>query len=121
MKVVINECYGGFGLSQEAIKRLIKMGMTVGDNDCDIYAYEDEEVDDLLEETMGLGKYHIANAYDSAFRSDHRVIQVVEEMGEDSWGRFAELKIIEVPDDVEWDVKDYDGREWVAEKHRTWS
>lgn len=31
------------------------------------------------------------------------------------------LKIIEVPAGVAWDVENYDGKEWVAEKHRTWS
>jgi hypothetical protein len=25
-----------------------------------------------------------------------------------------------VPDGVEWTVEEYDGREWVAEVHRTW-
>jgi hypothetical protein len=29
--------------------------------------------------------------------------------------------VIEIPDDVEWEVEEYDGLEWVAEKHRTWS
>ena len=30
------------------------------------------------------------------------------------------LKIIEIPDDVDWIIEEYDGNEWVAEKHRTW-
>lgn len=27
----------------------------------------------------------------------------------------------EVPDDVQWQIEEYDGREWVAETHRTWN
>ena len=31
------------------------------------------------------------------------------------------LKVVDVPDDVDWVICDYDGREWVAERHQTWS
>ena len=34
---------------------------------------------------------------------------------------YSELKVVEIPDDVEYDIQEYDGNEWVAEKHRTWS
>lgn len=55
-------------------------------------------------------------------RDDPDLIEVVEELGvEEASGKLAELKIVEVPDDVDWEVKEYDGKEWVAEKHRTWS
>jgi hypothetical protein len=30
------------------------------------------------------------------------------------------IKIVEVPADVDWVLMEYDGCEWVAEKHRTW-
>jgi hypothetical protein len=42
-------------------------------------------------------------------------------MGEAADGAFAELKVIEIPDGVEWQIDEYDGTEWIAEKHRTWS
>ena len=58
-------------------------------------------------------------------RDDPRLIQVVEELGADhrsgASGACANLTIVEVPDDVEWEIQEYDGNEWVAEKHRTWS
>jgi len=41
-------------------------------------------------------------------------------MGHLTNGSYSRLKIVEVPDDVEWEVDEYDGNEWVAEKHRTW-
>ena len=36
-------------------------------------------------------------------------------------GNHANLKIVEIPGDVKWHVEEYDGNEWVAEDHRTWS
>ena len=34
---------------------------------------------------------------------------------------YAQLKIVEIPDDVKWIVEEYDGIELIAEVHRTWS
>jgi len=48
------------------------------------------------------------------------LIAVIEELGEEANGRCAEIAIVEIPDDVEWEVDEYDGKEWVAEIHRTW-
>jgi hypothetical protein len=53
-------------------------------------------------------------------RNDPLLIQVVEELGEESGGRCAELRIVEIPDDVKWHVEEYDGYEHIAEDHRTW-
>jgi hypothetical protein len=53
-------------------------------------------------------------------RDDPILIQVVEELGETANGRCASLKIVEIPNDVEWTIGEYDGQEWIAEKHRTW-
>ena len=53
-------------------------------------------------------------------RDDEHLIAVVELMGEEANNRFSELKIVEIPDDVNWCIEEYDGLEWVAERHRTW-
>lgn len=54
-------------------------------------------------------------------RDDPHLITVVEMLGRKaSSGQYANLKVITIPDGVDWVVKDYDGVEWVAEKHRTW-
>ena len=41
-------------------------------------------------------------------------------MGSAAWDKYAELKIVEIPDDVNWYVEEYDGKEHVAELHRVW-
>ena len=53
-------------------------------------------------------------------RTDPLLVQVVEELGEEANGRFAELKVIEIPDDVQWELAEYDGIESVHEVHRSW-
>ena len=54
-------------------------------------------------------------------RSDPKLIEAVETIGvEAASGDYAELKIVEIPDDVAYSIAEYDGNEWVAEIHRTW-
>ena len=53
------------------------------------------------------------------FRTDPDLIEILEELGQE--GTYDEHKIVEIPDDVEWEIHSSDeGYEWVAEKHRTW-
>jgi hypothetical protein len=49
------------------------------------------------------------------------MIQVVEELGAAANGPCADLKVVEIPDGVEWEIDGHDGMEHVAERHRTWS
>lgn len=94
-KIVINECHGGFGLSRDAwVVYCVRRGWDPDDRNLN-----DGMVD----------------------RDDPDLIAVVEIMREKANGDHARLKIVEIPHDVEWIIEEYDGREWVAEKHRTWS
>jgi hypothetical protein len=55
-------------------------------------------------------------------RDDPVLVQVVRELGSKrASSRFADLNIVEIPADVAWQIEEYDGAEWVAEKHRVWS
>lgn len=53
-------------------------------------------------------------------RSDPLLVRVVEELGDAASGAHAALKIIEIPDGVEYEIHDYDGMESVHEKHESW-
>ena len=91
IKVVINTCFGGFGLSEEAeAEYKERMGIT----DPDWYYYD--------------------------LPRDCPVLVSMVENGPVN-GQYAELKVVEIPDDVNWFIYEYDGIEHVAERHRTWS
>lgn len=141
MKLVINQCYGGFGLSQEAIKRYWEIkGQPIwieqDSNLSDLFtvwlvAPEDRirylssrEFYDLSNEDRRTynNKYSEQTWYcRNVYRADPILVQVVEELGEAASGRYADLKVVEIPDDVSWEINEYDGLEHVAEMHRTWS
>lgn len=54
-------------------------------------------------------------------RTDEKLIEFIEKYGSGiASGKFAELKIVEVPENVEWKIEEYDGIEWISEKHRCW-
>lgn len=54
-------------------------------------------------------------------RNNPFLVEVVERLGEEANGDYAILKIVEIPDDVDWEIAEsFPGDEWVQEKHRTW-
>lgn len=116
MKLVVNTCYGGFGLSRTAFLRLRELGHRGALEESDI-----GELWDKNDPESGIREGH----YDSFFsrsidRSDPLLVRVVEELGDVASSRFAELEIVEIPDGVEYEICDYDGIETVHEKHKSW-
>ena len=84
MKVVLNKCYGGFSLSKQAYEML---GLK-----WDRFGYE----------YCNYGE-----------RTNPKLVRVVEALGDDASGELADLRVVEIPDDVEWEIDDYDGYEEV--------
>jgi hypothetical protein len=55
-------------------------------------------------------------------RDDPLLLQVIDELGiEKVTAHLARLKVVKIPDGVDWEIDDYDGMETVEEKHREWS
>jgi len=94
-KFVINNCYGGFGLSESALQ-------------------EYKEKANITDENVPNWWYL------SIERDDPILVEIVERDSLAASGRWSDLKIVEIPDDVEWEICEYDGLEWIAEKHRKW-
>lgn len=77
----------------------------------------------LSQEAEDLFKAKTGQDFDDfhTFRDDEALVEVVEELGDKANSRYSELKVVEVPDEVDWTIQEYDGAEWIAEVHRTWS
>ena len=143
MKIVINTCYGGFGLSPEGQKEYLeKKGKKAYFYTQTKYKHRDkveeyERVDTLEDKTLlhhtftfteDLGKVTSKLPGQEVWffdfdidRTDPDLIAVIEKLGEKANGRCAELSIIEIPDGIEWGIYNYDGIESVEEKHRSWN
>jgi hypothetical protein len=115
MKIVINNCHGGFGLSDKAKEHYAKIkGIKIEGRKSRAPFFKDQ-MDYYYTDT---DKFFCDRDIE---RNDPMLIQTVEELGNDAddWG--SNLKIVAIPEDVKWQIDEYDGLEWVAEQHRTWS
>ena len=142
MKVVINRCFGGFSLSKEGIARYCELA------GLPCYIEEDTKFKSLgiftcwllpeaerIESKEGEAFYAMSMEDRRAYNAKHSeqtvcpreierhdpvLVQVVEEMGSKADGDHAQLAVVEIPDDVNYIIEEYDGMEHIAEAHRTW-
>jgi len=139
MEIVINACFGGFGLSSKAIKRYLELK----NKECHFYTYKFcgnkvesfQKVDELQiklgmsliisTKDLGLEISEIPNEFYFAKyeinRTDNNLIQVIKELGKEANDKFAELKIVTIPDNVKWEITEGDGMECIEEIHRKWN
>lgn len=129
MKIIINKNHNEFNISHEAVLRYAEL---IGEK---LYFEKDEwgnyiyakvpihivkELKSIIPAPLG-----VIDALEFKpwliTRNDPALVQVVEELGDAASDAFSKFKIVEIPDDVNWTIKEYDGIEWVAEVHRTWS
>lgn len=113
MKIVINRRFGGFGVSTAAVLRMRELGSTQAFPPATVLQGE-RYVDGGVCKT-DFGTHGMAD------RTDPVLVRVVEEMGPAANGAYADLKIVDVPDGVAWEISEYDGLERVEEAHRSWS
>ena len=145
MRIVVNAGFGGFSLSDKAERRYAELAgfeftrfeqtgwkhngdegyRVIGDEEENIFSHTIRGVFEgdftKLPYTQGQeggeGSYWSSRATP---RDDKFLLQVVDEMGEDANGRYAKLRVVEIPDEVEWEIDEYDGSESVHEKHQVW-
>jgi len=118
MQIVINADFGGFGLSDEAIEyygQIKKLNLV-------------KVVKDKTNPIFGSDFYKNGVVSDENYfwdhdieRSDPILIETIAALGDKANHWCSNLKIVTIPDDVDWEIHEYDGREHIAEKHRTWS
>jgi len=147
-EVIINTCYGGFGLSDEAYEELIKMGVPVRkyitekeNPKTGLYDIKepnnegkvifDKELTPLGEDKLNdlywkfKGDSNIEQRYWEVWSNTDRenplLIAVIKKLGAKANSWASKLKIVKIPADVDYTIEEYDGMEWIAEEHKTWN
>jgi hypothetical protein len=136
MKIVINSCYGGFSLSLEAARFMAERGHAEAVRAVREYERDNAWIDAFkrtgvwpeecphesikwLKIDAEYGQHRQFLGYFDVERNDALLIAAVETLGEKAGGECAKLTIVEIPDGVDWCIEEYDGKEHVAEQHRT--
>jgi len=126
-KIVYNTCYGGFSLSREAVMRYAEIkGITLYPDDernwyVNYFLCPPEEYERLCAEDasnpIGQDRFARSNALyfspSGIERTDPALVQVVEELGDKANGKYAKLRIYEVPAGTLYRIDEYDGKESV--------
>ena len=82
MDIVLNGCYGGFNVSDEAMKKL---------------GYDELDYDFM---------------HSDDFRTDPRLVELVKEDSKFASGPYSELYVATIPENAtDWRIEDYDGVE----------
>ena len=101
MRVVINISHGGFSISWMG-RKLLRINSKYPENEDFGYEAEDE------------------NGY--KYRTDPILILSMMCLGAKKiGGTYSNLKIVEIPDNINWGIGEYDGSEHIYEAHNTWS
>ena len=137
-KIVYNGCYGGFGLSDRAIRRYAEIkGITLYPEEVALgsagFTYTnywtippEGRVGKVIDESEWYSHSLEERAASNKFCSDHQIdhrniprndpvlVQVVEELGREAGSEHADLKIREIVPGTRYRIDEYDGRESVV-------
>lgn len=95
-KIVINTDHGGFWLSSKATERY-------------------QELSGMEIDEFGLVDHVPVK------RDDPYLVQTVEELKEEAEFWTSQLKVVQIPDLVIWDIEENEGKETIVERHRKWN
>lgn len=131
MKIVINDCFGGFGLSNKGhfcfakYKGIPLFGWESRNLRFDMKTAR--RIDENEKDNNIFGYYYSTNEtgkpmfYDRDIdREDPALVKTVEKLGDDASNSLGHLRVIEIPDGTEYEIEEYDGLETVHEKHKSW-
>ncbi len=133
-KVVINRNSHGFTLSTSAIIKLIEMQSPILKKMTETEYYGSVSVENDIYSNKK-GRYYIDPRYgqvmdggiiytfdDTKVNRSHPDLLSLFDILDDVGGEHSHLKVVEIPDDVEYTIEESDmsGVEWIEEKHRKW-
>jgi hypothetical protein len=112
--IVINKQHGGFGLSHGAQIAYLERSQI----SYTLIARDDRHSNQRYGPMIMVnGKHWYCK---DIARDDPVLVNLVRELGQAACGEHARLKVVRIPADVDWQIEDYDGKEWISEQHRTW-
>jgi len=111
-RIVINKSYEQFYVSHKAFLRLRELGQQEALQESDRGAYWPNAASPREPSLNQCGRL--------IPRDDEKLVRVVEELRTEANGHCAELKVVSIPDDVQWEIRETDGVEHVSEVHRRW-
>lgn len=115
MEVVINKCFGGFGLSILAEIRICeKKGIEP------VFVNFNTGAEYTKEEALKADSSCLFCKSLDVERDDIDLITVVKELGDLANTPYSRLKIVDIPEDICFEIEDYDGIETIHEAHRSW-
>lgn len=141
MKVILNKCYGGFQVSDEGYQlyakkkglnlyryniEIINGGKGIykkvekvdKKNYWKIYYFTKDMGDNIEISDEDYTKYSLYLNYE--YREDKALIETIEELGQNASGSCGNLKVVEIPDNLNYVIDEYDGIETLHEKVKVW-
>lgn len=128
MKIILNKCFGGFGLSTEAYKLYAEK---IGKEIYEYYQDYKKGFHYFIKGSNGLCKFYFTKDFGEEIklndeeynkyclnlsdekRTDKILIEVVEELKERANNGFSDLEIIEIPNNCYYKIDEYDGVETI--------
>ena len=135
-KVILNKCYGGFDVSDKGYQLYAKKkGLNLYRYESHYYNYKlmhkktKKTGIDIKYFTKDFGEqFEYSNEYydkynlylNNSYREDPTLIEVIEELGKEASGRCGNLVVVEIPDDLDYVIDNYDGIETLHERVYEW-
>ena len=116
-KIVINKCYGGFSLTARGTKKYLKERGVEFRSKPSRFGLEPDDQDFEIKKNGTWEGFW----YNDISRDDSVLVALVEKFGNDISTSCSSLEVVKIPNKTKWQIDEYDGIEWVAEKHRTWA
>ena len=111
MEIVVNKCFGIFSVSRKAVEFMAERGNEQAK--AEILSSKDNSYTDSY--------YGYSEKFNSEYsRTDPDLILAVKTLKNKANGRCSKLKVVKIPDGIEWEINNYDGMETIHEQHRSW-
>lgn len=121
MKIVYNNCFGGFSVSQACAEFMAERGCEISKKELEFFAKPLDPTDAMDAITLKYSGKRDWYGYGGYDRSSPLLVEAVETLGSKAAsGRCSQLAIQEIPDGAQWEIDEYDGNESVVPPRMSW-